>query len=77
MRLEHEIRGHDVILVKRRAALGRPDAQFGRQRMVRPLAPLRHSAVGWRLYWPDSDNRWYLQSELQFGAQQLRTLGQA
>jgi hypothetical protein len=45
--------------------------------MARPLAPLRHSAVGWRLYWPDSDNRWYLQSEFQFGAQQLRNLGQA
>jgi hypothetical protein len=27
---------------------------------ARPLARLRHSATGWRLYWPDRNTRWHL-----------------
>jgi hypothetical protein len=26
----------------------------------RATAPLRHSANGWRLYWPDNNSRWHL-----------------
>jgi hypothetical protein len=74
VRLEHEIRGHDVILVERRRPWDAPTHSSAGNGW--PVPSRRHSAVGWRLYWPDSDNRWYLQSEFQFGAQQ-RNLGQA
>jgi hypothetical protein len=60
VRLEHEIRGHDVILVERRVPWNAPNAQFGPQWTARPLARLRHSAEGWRLYWPDSNTHWHL-----------------
>ena len=60
VRLEHKICGHDVILVERRVPWDVPDAQFGPQWTARPLARLRHSAEGWRLYWPDSNTHWHL-----------------
>jgi hypothetical protein len=60
VRLEHEVRGHDVILVERRVPWDAPDTQFGAQWTTRPLARLRHSAAGWRLYWPDRTTRWHL-----------------
>jgi Protein of unknown function (DUF3024) len=59
VRLEHEVRGHDVILVERRVPWDAPNTQFGPEWTARPLARLRHSAVGWRLYWPDSNTRWH------------------
>jgi Protein of unknown function (DUF3024) len=60
VRLEHEIRGRDVVLGERRVPWDAPNAQFGPQWTARPLARLRHSAGGWRLYWPDSNTRWHL-----------------
>jgi hypothetical protein len=49
-----------VILVERRVPWDAPDTPFGPQWTARPLARLRHSAAGWRLYWPDRNTRWHL-----------------
>jgi Protein of unknown function (DUF3024) len=37
-----------------------PDTQFGPQWTTFPLSRLRHSAAGWRLYWPDRNTPWHL-----------------
>ncbi len=68
VRLEHEIRGHDVILVERRVPWDAPEAQFGPRWTARPLARLRHSAGGWRLYWPDRNTRWHLVDDVPAAA---------
>jgi Protein of unknown function (DUF3024) len=60
VRLEHHIRGHDVILVERRVPWDAPDTPFGPHWTTRPLARLHHSTVGWQLYWPDRNSRWHL-----------------
>ena len=60
VRLEHEVCGRDVILVERWAPWDAPDTQFGPRWTARPLARLRYSVAGWRLYWPDRNTRWHL-----------------
>ncbi|MBA2322638.1 MAG: DUF3024 domain-containing protein [Pseudonocardiales bacterium] len=42
--------------------VGRTIAQSidDRSSFSRPVAQLRHSANGWRLYWPDRNTRWHL-----------------
>lgn len=55
VRLEHQTHGHTVTIVERRAPW-HPD--YGPEWTTRPVAQLRHSANGWRLYWPDRNTRW-------------------
>lgn len=57
VRLEHQTHGHTVTIVEHRAP-GKPD--YGPEWTSRPLAQLRHSANGWRLYWPDRNTHWHL-----------------
>jgi malate synthase len=57
VRLEHQIHAHTVTITKRRAPW---DPDDGSEWTSRPLAQLRHSLHGWRLYWADSNSRWHL-----------------
>jgi hypothetical protein len=57
VRLEHQTHGHTVTIVERRAPW---KPEYGREWTSRPVAQLRHSANGWRLYWPDRDTRWHV-----------------
>ncbi len=57
-----------MILVERRVPWDAPNAQFGRHWTARPLARLRHSTAGWRLYWPDRNTRWHLVNDVPAAA---------
>lgn len=57
VRLEHQTHGHTVTIVERRAPW---DPDHGPEWTSRPIAQLRHSTHGWRLYWADSNSRWHL-----------------
>jgi predicted ATPase len=35
------------------------EIEYGPEWTPRPVAQLRHSANGWRLYWPDRNTRWH------------------
>jgi hypothetical protein len=54
LRLEHTTRGREITVVERRVPWDAPDTEFGPQWTSRPIARLRHSAEGWRLYWPET-----------------------
>jgi DUF3024 family protein len=56
--MEHEVRGHSVTIVERRAPWDDPSAD-GTEWTSRSVAQLRCAAEGWRLYWPDSNTRWH------------------
>lgn len=47
-----------MTLVERRAPFD--PALIGPEWTARPVAQLRHSDSGWRLYWPDRNTRWHL-----------------
>jgi hypothetical protein len=64
VRLEHQVCGHDVVVVERRVPWDAPDTPFGPQWTGRRLARLRHSAAGLRLYWPDRNTRWHLVADV-------------
>jgi Protein of unknown function (DUF3024) len=55
--LEHQTHGRAVTIVERRAPR---DPDHGTEWTSRPVAQLRHSAHGWRLYWADNNSRWHL-----------------
>jgi len=57
VRLEHNIHGRTVTIIERRAPW---DPEYGPEWTSRPVAQLRYSANGWRLYWPDRATRWHL-----------------
>ena len=57
VRLEHQIHGRTVTIVKHRAPWDPDDSS---EWTSRPVAQLRHSAHGWRLHWADPNSRWHL-----------------
>jgi len=60
VRLEHQVRGAVVTVVERRVPWDAPDTAYGPEWTSRPVAQLRHSRNGWRLYRPDRNTRWHL-----------------
>ncbi|MCW2913307.1 MAG: hypothetical protein JWN52_1375 [Actinomycetia bacterium] len=68
VRLEYEVRGTTLIIVERRVPWDAQDTEYGPEWTARPVAQLRHSAQGWRLYWPDRNTRWHLVDDVPAAA---------
>jgi hypothetical protein len=60
VRMEYRVRGATVTVVERRVPWDAPGTEFGPAWTTRPVAQLRRTPPGWRLFWPDRRTRWHL-----------------
>lgn len=60
VRMEYQVRGATVTLVERRVPWNAPGTECGPAWTTRPVAQLRRTPQGWRLFWPDRRTRWHL-----------------
>jgi hypothetical protein len=62
--MEYHVRGRTVTLVERRVPWNAPGTEFGPEWTTQPVAQLRRTPQGWRLFWPDRNTRWHLVNDV-------------